>query len=99
MHVSFSSDAQDDLQNIRQYLEPRNPAALQKILIAIFTLAEQLGAFPFLGRHGRVEGTREISVPRYPYIIVYTLPDAYNLHIERVLHTRCQFPVNPQAPD
>lgn len=92
MHIHFEDDAQADLENIRSHLEPRNPTACQKVLISIAATIDQLESFPFLGRYGRIDGTRELSVTRYPFVIVYTLPDEYNIHIERILHTAQKYP-------
>lgn len=36
--------------------------------------------------------TRELSVPRTPYIMVYTLPDEFHIDIETIIHMRQQFP-------
>ena len=92
MHVRFSDTAEADLDNIRDYLEPRNAAAFQRILTGIITAAYQLADFPFLGRVGRVEETRELSVPRTPFIIVYWLADEYHIEILNILHDRQQWP-------
>jgi toxin ParE1/3/4 len=91
MHARFTDDALADLKAIQQYLEPRNVQALERILSAIFTTIGQLESFPFLGRSGRVEGTYEITVPRTPFFIVYSLPDEYYIDIERVFHTRQKY--------
>src|SRR5688572_9138715 len=37
----------------------------------VFTSTELLASFPYMGRAGRDEGTREWVVPRLPYIVVY----------------------------
>ncbi len=96
MHIQFEDEAQADLENIRSYLEPKNPTACQKVLISIAATIDQLENFPFLGRHGRVDETREISVTKYNFVIVYTLPDEYNIHIHRILYTRQQWPPEDQ---
>ena len=61
MHVRFQDTAEADLDAIKQHAEP------ERVLTAIFTVAEQLESFPLLGREGDVEGTREIAVPRTPF--------------------------------
>ncbi len=92
MHARLTQDAEADLDAILVYLEPRNPQGLQRILSAIFTTIAQLENFPFLGRDGRVDGTREIIVPRTPFIIVYSLADEYYIDIDRIFHGRQQYP-------
>ena len=92
MHVRFSANAEADIRDIIGFLEPRNVRACERIVTAIMTSSYQLGRFPLLGRLGRVEDTRELSVPHTPYIIVYTLPDAFHVDIENILHDRRQWP-------
>jgi len=92
MHVEFATNARGDLADIRDYLEPRNPQAFVRLFASITTIADQLGRFPFLGRPGRIATTREISIPRYPYVIVYSIPDEYTLRIDAILHTSRKWP-------
>lgn len=92
MHARLSEDAATDLHTIRDYLEPRSLQGLQRVLSAIFTTIGQLELFPLLGKDGRVDGTRELIVPRTPFIIVYTVPDAYFIDVERILHGRLKYP-------
>jgi toxin ParE1/3/4 len=66
------------------------------VLTAIFTVAEQLESFPLMGRVGEVEGTREITVPRTPFRLIYTLDEPYFIDIVRVLHGARQYP--PPTP-
>lgn len=93
MHLRLSLDALTDLDGLRNYLEPKSPQGYQRILLAIFTGFDQLESFPFLGREGEVEGTRELTIPRTEYRIIYTLPDAYNIDVERVLHAKLKYPL------
>ena len=92
MHVRFSDAARADIRTIRDYLTPIDPVAAKRVVDFILTTAYQLETFPLLGRHGRVAGTREVKIPRYPYFIVYVLADAYHVDIEAVFHTRQQYP-------
>ncbi len=63
MHVRFQDTAEADLVAITRYIEPESPKGLERVLTAIFTVAEQLESFPLMGRVGAVDGTREIIVP------------------------------------
>jgi toxin ParE1/3/4 len=92
MHVRFLDKAEADLDAINEYLSDKSPQGLTRILTAITTISDQLGYFPLMGREGRVEGTREISVPRTEYFLVYTLDDPHYVDIIRVLHGRRKYP-------
>ena len=52
---------------------------------------ELLADMPFR-RAGRVAGTYEASVPKIPFIVVYSLPDDGTLGIRRVIHTSRHWP-------
>ncbi|MGE6698224.1 type II toxin-antitoxin system RelE/ParE family toxin [Hyphomonas sp. NPDC076900] len=84
MHIRFSADAEADLEQLAEWLQPRSAQGLDRLLTAVFTTIAQLEGFPLLGKEGRVEGTRELVVPRTSLIVIYTLPDAYHLDIERI---------------
>lgn len=92
MHVRFADTAEADLQSIENYLKPKSALGFERIMSAILTSASQLGNFPMLGREGRVVETRELSVPRTPFIIVYWLPDQYHVEIINVVHERQEWP-------
>lgn len=92
MHVRISEDAEADLRSLRNYLEPLSPQGSERVLIAIFAAFDQLAVFPLLGREGDVDGTRELTVPRIPFRIIYTLPDAFHVDVERVLHAKMKYP-------
>ncbi|MGB0720030.1 MAG: type II toxin-antitoxin system RelE/ParE family toxin, partial [Bdellovibrionales bacterium] len=81
-----------DLDEIHGYITQDNPAQADLIIDRLLTASSQLGQFPFLGRPGRIANTRELSVPRTSYIIIYTLPDAFHIDIETFVHTAKNYP-------
>lgn len=92
MHLRFQDTAEADLDAIKEYLETESPKGLERVLTANFTVAEQLETFPLLGREGDIQDTREISVPRTPYRLIYTLDDPHFVDVIRVLHGRRKHP-------
>lgn len=97
MHLRLSQDAQGDLIAIRDYVRPRKLRGYDRVIAAIFASFDQLEAFPLLGRDGDVAHTRELTVPRTPYRIIYTLPDQYNVDVECVLHAALKYPPSVDA--
>lgn len=89
--VRWASPALRDLTKIGEYIAQDNPRAAGEVVRAIWTRAEQLRDSPDIGRVGRVEGTRELVVSRYPFIVIYSRA-AEESHILAVLHTSQQYP-------
>jgi plasmid stabilization system protein ParE len=48
-----------------------SPKAAKAVVERILASTELLASFPYMGRAGRDEGTREWVVPRLPYVVVY----------------------------
>ncbi|HJQ55812.1 MAG TPA: type II toxin-antitoxin system RelE/ParE family toxin [Vineibacter sp.] len=82
MRLEWSAEALVDLGEQVRFVQARNPAAARKIAQAVYTAAERLAVFPRIGRPGQRDGTREWSVTRLPYIIVYAVDD----DLETILH-------------
>jgi toxin ParE1/3/4 len=59
--------ALDDLEAARRHIAESNPRAAARIHTAILASVERLANHPRLGRPDRVEGTRELVIPRAPY--------------------------------
>lgn len=91
MEIVWRPIALDDLEQARRYVEEHNPRAAERLWRRILTAVERLGALPGLGRPGRVEGTRELVVPRTPYIVAYTVIGD-QVMILSVIHSSRQWP-------
>lgn len=70
MKVIWSAASVRHLHEAYEYVDAKNAAA-GTIRRRIPDTAKRLGALPFAGCVGRIEGTREAVVPRTPYIVVY----------------------------
>lgn len=85
--IEFSKKAFEDLELIKKYIYENDELATQKIVSYIVERIETIIANnPGVGRAGRVLGTRELVLTKYPYIIPYFVKDDI-VYIIRVLHT------------
>jgi len=87
MEVLWLEGALADLSEIVDHIAESNPAAAPKVAAGLHDAAARLGPHPRVGRRGRVAGTRELVVPRLPFVIVYRMrPD--RIEVVRVIHGR-----------
>jgi len=63
----------EDIERIARVIAKDKPGAAVAMWDEIEALVERLKEFPNSGRPGRLEGTRELVVPRTPFIVVYRL--------------------------
>lgn len=61
------------------------------MLDRIFAAVEMLKAFPESGRPGRVPGTRELAIPRTPFVLAYRR-QGRSLQVLAVLHGARKWP-------
>ena len=59
--------------------------------LAIYDHAASLSQFPYKGRTGRVEGTRELPLPSLPFIVVYRIVKD-DVEIANVVHGAQKYP-------
>jgi plasmid stabilization system protein ParE len=91
--IFWSERASEDQYRIISRLEERSPEQAQRVYQAIQETATNLAQFPQLGKLGRVKGTREVVVPRQPYILPYRDDEANNrVIILAVMHASQQWP-------
>jgi toxin ParE1/3/4 len=70
MKIEWSPEAIEDLLSLRAYIAEHDPPAARRVALHIIANIEQLLADnPQMGRTGRVPGTRELVIPRTPYIV------------------------------
>jgi toxin ParE1/3/4 len=92
MRIEWTTLADADLKNIFAHIRNDSPAASVDVIATIRrAVRNQLAMSPFLGRAGRVRGTRELVVPRLPYIVAYRVTDS-SIQILRVLHGAQRWP-------
>ena len=91
MNIRWSPAATDNLSRIFEYLRPENPSAAQRVVKTIYESAGSLDSFPYRGRMGRVEGTRELVLPSLPFVIVYRVLED-TVEIAAVIHGAQQWP-------
>lgn len=91
MQIRWSPAASEDLFHIIEFIRRENAPAAQRVAKSIYDHVGRLGSFPYLGRQGRVEGTREMPVPPLPFIVVYrVLQEA--IEIAGVIHGAQRWP-------
>lgn len=88
----WTPEALEDLDALFAYIAADNPDAAAEVAIQVEGACGQLDIFPLLGRPGRSPGTREIVIPRIPYLVVYELQDG-RAAILRVLHAKMRWPL------
>ena len=90
MNIVWSPEAIEDLASLRAYIAEDNPAAVRRVVLDK-NVEQLLPDNPQIGRAGRVPGTRELVVPRTPYIVPYRIQHT-KIQILRVYHGARRWP-------
>jgi len=91
MDVRWLRKALRNLEQLHTYICENNPEAATSTVLKIQAAVTQLAKFPYMGRTGRVEGTRELVISKTPYFVVYRVKNN-EVHILRVLHNARKYP-------
>ena len=91
MRVRWLTRATESLIAAHDYIAQNNPGAAREFFRHVLASVDQLAQHPQTGRPGRVHGTRELVLPRYPYIVPYRVK-SNEVQILRVLHTSRVWP-------
>ena len=99
MRVRWTDPAQTDFLETLGYSARDDPAAAERVGRGLLSVIDALAAQPRLGRPGRVAGTRELVIPRLPYVAIYRIVEAAHaatsqVEVLRVIHGARQWPSN-----
>jgi toxin ParE1/3/4 len=97
MRLLWSQNAVNDRTGIFDWFLTENPAAALSTDAAIARHTKRLRQFPHLGRPGRVSGTRELTLPRTPFIVVYQV-NQEGIILLRILHGARLWPPPDPTP-
>jgi plasmid stabilization system protein ParE len=76
MRLLYTELARNDLRTLRDYIARDNLQAAAETARYIRARLHDLAALPLTGRSGRLPGTRELFMRRYPYVAVYEVDNA-----------------------
>jgi addiction module RelE/StbE family toxin len=91
MRIRWLPSAREDLLNAVTYIREDNPQAARRLHETVRKLVSNLSQFPQFGRAGRVEGTRELVIAGWPYIVTYRIEER-EVQILAVMHTSRLWP-------
>ena len=94
MELRWLEDALADVTEIYRYVAGDDPQAAARLVERIRAAIRSLGRVPHRGRPGRWPGTRELVVPRTPYIVPYRVKGDL-IEILRVFHSARRWPEEP----
>jgi toxin ParE1/3/4 len=92
MTLVWSPESIHDLIALRAYIAEHDPASAKRVVLHILYCVEHLlSENPKLGAPGRVPGTRELVIPKTPYVVPYRVR-ASTIEIVRVYHSSRRWP-------
>ena len=91
MELRWTEEAAADLEHITDYLFQNAPERAAELVRGIYNAPAALLTFPYRGRAGKKEGTRELVLSALPYIVVYQITGEV-IHVVRILHGAQKWP-------
>jgi toxin ParE1/3/4 len=91
MKVIWTRPALRELEAIADFIGRQNPRAAERVTGRVLTHAATLGQHPYVGRPGRIAGTRELVVTGTPFIVPYRVRDD-RVEILSVFHGARRWP-------
>jgi toxin ParE1/3/4 len=85
VRLVWAHHALADRDAIFKHIEVESPRAAVNVDDQIVAAVRRLLDFPESGRPGRVAGTRELVVPRTPFVLAYAVT-ADRVRVLRILH-------------
>jgi len=91
VRIIWYRSARADLARLRAYIAESDPGSARVVLARIFDSVRTLEVFSQRGRTGQLPDTRELIVPRTPYIVAYRISDDV-IEVLRVIHGAQRWP-------
>ena len=91
MELRWTEEAAADLEHITDYLFQNAPERAAELVRGIYDAPAALPTFPYRGRAGKKERTRELVLSSLQYIVVYQVTGEV-IHIVRILHGAQKWP-------
>jgi len=91
MKLRYTKRARLDLTEIHDHIARHNLQAARRVVTMIRRAVETLPPNPAIGRSGRVDGTRELVVGRYPFVVAYAISED-EIQVLAIVHTSRLWP-------
>lgn len=91
MKIIWTRLALDDFNQAYKFISTHNPKLLKNTIQQIDKALESLKNYPYLGKQGRVENTRELVVYQTPFVIPYRTKED-RIEILAFIHGSRQWP-------
>ncbi len=92
MKIQWLKKPKEDLRASFRYLAERNPDAAWRLRDEVEKRVRILTDHPKIAPPGRVQGTRELQVNGWDYVIIYRIKTTRLIQVLRVLHHAQQWP-------
>lgn len=89
--VRWTRRALRQIEEAYAYLHERNPAAADAVMLRVDQALDALPSHPEMGKPGRIEGTRELTVTGTPFIVPYRMREG-RIEILAFLHAARKWP-------
>ncbi len=75
--IQWTEQAAQQLYQAKEYIALSNSEEIAaRVMMQIVSSIQQLATFPMSGRPGRVPGTRELVIPKTPFLAAYAIEKA-----------------------
>ena len=91
MTIDWTTNAKAQLLRLDDYIFERSPKGTERVVDDIYDAVNLLQNLPFLGREGRVKGTREIVISKTSYVVAYRI-QRETIQILAVIHGAQRWP-------
>jgi toxin ParE1/3/4 len=86
LKLIWTDQALSDLEEIEAYIANGNPRVASLLAKQVYRESFVLRRNPYLGRVGQIDGTRELVIQRYPYLVIYEVTSG-SVRVLSVFHT------------